>query len=203
MENGSDFSQYSVQTGQPQVATAPAGQFQVFRPGSQPVQQSFVMDTAPAVDLNQPPHAVPGSPAWLSAQPKDPAPEPVAQESAAPRLAENEVLLSDGRVVAVMETDPQHDFTVRKLLNANGVTLQGLGAMDYIAFMALCALESVGVLNRATGQVEQRQSLARPMTKLMLDERLMLPRTTRNLNRIVTKYNEINGVGADDSDPLS
>jgi hypothetical protein len=110
-----------------------------------------------------------------------------------PKLAENQVLLKDGRVVSVMETSPRHDSAVEKLLGQAGLTLTGLGAVGYQRAMALCALDEVGRYNPETGQVEDIEPLAVPRTKLMWEERQDYINRTADALKIVAVYNRING----------
>jgi len=110
-----------------------------------------------------------------------------------PKLADNQVLLKDGRVITIMETSPRHDSAVEKLLGQAGLTLTGLGAVGYQRAMALCALDSVGRYNPDTGQVEDIEPLAVPRTKLMWEERQDYINRTSDALKIVAVYNRING----------
>jgi hypothetical protein len=125
--------------------------------------------------------------------------EQTAGDSAAPKLADNEVLLTDGRVVEVMETSPRHDESVERLLGQCGLSLVGLGSVGYTRAMALCSLYSVGRLDTATGEVVDRQPVPVPRTKLMWEERKDFIGTTKDTMRIVAKYQDVNGLDTGDN----
>lgn len=169
------------------VPASPFGQtpMEVYGPGTLPAAASQPLPAQPALD-----------PAATAA--RLPMPDaPVGPVE--PQLEPNQILLSDGRVVEVMETAPRHDFAMQKLLTAAGFSLTGANAMGYTTAMALCAIYAIGPLDPATGRPDPQQwrPIPVPRTVAMWEERQdLIPRTSDSL-LIVDLYNKVNGNGGD------
>lgn len=96
-------------------------------------------------------------------------------------LAPHEVRLSDGRVATLRETTGADDNRIEQFMGTLGYSLEGMGAMIYTRFRALAAVTTVD----GVGQDP-------PMSSAQLAALPILYKS-RDIARIIVRYNEING----------
>ena len=107
---------------------------------------------------------------------------PIAPPAPTEALKDNEVRLSDGRVVALRETNALDDERVLEQLRRAGYQLQDLAMLSLGRYSALFAIESI-----------DGDPFEPPKGKVQIELFLKNMKTADAL-RLVRKYSEVNGL---------
>jgi len=132
----------------------------------------------PAVDTN----AAPSVPAPVAPDAPAPAPAP------APALPPHQARLRDGRLVTLRELKAMDEFAIEKILQGEGMSLEGVGQASYLRAIALASI----------AEIDGREEA--PLRHKAQFDRYLNMFSGRDMSTILDAFVRFNGGDDDDAD---